>query len=111
VVNRGEIYLADLGDPIGHEQALSRPVVIISAQPWLDSEPPVLTVLPVTRTFRGRSTHVEIEPGLSGLRATSYVKCEDIRAISPLRLGRRFGSADAAVLAQVEMILRRLLAF
>ena len=111
MVNRGEIYLADLGDPIGHEQALGRPVVIISAQAWLDSEPPVLTVLPITRTFRRRSTHVEIEPGPSGLRATSYVKCEDIRAIPPLRLGRRFGVADATVVAQVELILRRLLAF
>lgn len=110
MVNRGEIFLADLGDPIGHEQALSRPVVVVSAQPWLDSEPPVLTVLPITRTFGGRSTHLEIEPGLSGLRATSYIKCEDIRAISPRRLGRRFGTADAMVLVQVDLILRRLLA-
>ena len=109
-MNRGEIYLADLGDPIGHEQALKRPVVIISAQQWLDSAPPVLTVLPITRTFRARSTHVEIEPGASGLRATSYIKCEDIRAISPLRLSRRFGTADATVLARVELIMRRLLA-
>jgi mRNA interferase MazF len=110
VVNRGDIFLADLGHPIGHEQALSRPVVVISAQPWLDSDPPVLTVLPITRTFRGRSTHVEIEPGMSGLRATSYIKCEDVRAISPKRLGRRFGVVDAVALAQAESILRRLLA-
>ena len=109
-MNRGEIFLADLGDPIGHEQALSRPVVVVSAQPWLNSDPPVLTVLPITRTFRGRSTHVEIEPGPSGLRATSYIKCEDIRAISPQRLGRYFGTADATVLVQVEFIMRRLLA-
>ena len=110
MVTRGEIYLVDLGEPIGHEQGLRRPVVVISAQPWLDSNPPVVTVLPVTRTYRGRATHVEIEPGLSGLRATSYVKCEDIRAISPQRLGSLFGRIDLVDLVRVETILRRLIA-
>ncbi|RIQ26078.1 type II toxin-antitoxin system PemK/MazF family toxin [Jiangella rhizosphaerae] len=109
-MNRGDIYLADLGEPIGHEQALKRPVLIVSAQPWLESHPPVVTVLPLTRTYRQRSTHVEVEPGSSGLKATSYVKCEDIRAISPRRLGRYFGRADDATLVTIETILRRLLA-
>jgi mRNA interferase MazF len=110
VVKRGDVYLADLGNPIGHEQAASRPVLIVSAQRWLDSRPPVVTVLPFTRTRRERATHVEVEPGRSGLQATSYAKCEDIRAVSPLRLGKRFGSVDPAAMMQVEAILRRLLA-
>lgn len=109
MVSRGEVHLADLGDPVGHEQALRRPVVIVSAEPWLLSNPPVVTVLPVTRTARGRSTHVEIEPGASGLSAMSYAKCEDIRSISPLRLERRFGRVDDVVLVRIDMILRRLL--
>lgn len=107
---RGEIYLADLGEPVGHEQSMVRPVLVVSAQPWLDSRPPVLTVLPLTRTRRGAATHVEIEAAGSGLRQTSQVKCEDIRAISPLRLGRRFGVADPDAVARVDQILRRLLA-
>ena len=110
MVRRGEIYLADLGDPVGHEQALRRPVLVVSAEPWLASHPPVITVVPITRTYRARSTHVEVEPGASGLSATSYAKCEDIRAISPLRLERRFGDADAVATAQIDLILRRLLA-
>lgn len=108
-MRRGEIYLADLGDPIGHEQAMSRPVLIVSAQPWLDSEPPVVTVIPFTRTRRERATHVEVEPGESGLAATSYAKCEDIRAVSPLRLRKRYGTADPALMMRVEAILRRVL--
>lgn len=110
MVSRGEIHLADLDDHIGHEQGLRRPVVIISAEPWLESNPPVVVVLPITRTYRARSTHVEIEPGTSGLRATSYAKCEDIRAISPLRLERKFGRVDDVVLARLDVILRRILA-
>ncbi len=110
MVSRGEIYLADLGDPVGHEQAFRRPVVVVSAEPWLTSDPPVIAVVPVTRTARGRSTHVEVEPGSSGLRALSYAKCEDIRSISPRRLGRRFGRADDLVMARIDLILRRILA-
>lgn len=109
MVNRGDVYLADLGEPIGHEQAFQRPVVIVSADAWLESHPPVLAAVPVTRTARGRSTHVEIEPGLSGLRALSYAKCEDVRSISPLRLERRFGQVDDIVLARIDRILRRIL--
>jgi mRNA interferase MazF len=110
LVKRGDIFLADLGDPVGHEQALRRPVVVVSADQWLMSNPPVVTVLPVTRTYRQRSTHVELEPGASGLAATSYAKCEDVRAISPLRLERRLGAVDQLALTRISLILSRLLA-
>lgn len=103
------MHLADLGEPVGHEQASRRPVVVVSAEPWLESNPPVIAVIPVTRTQRGRSTHVEIETGLSGLKATSYAKCEDIRSISPLRLQRQFGRVDEVVLIRIDTILRRIL--
>ena len=109
-MRRGDLYLADLGEPVGHEQALRRPVLIVSANPWLLSDPPVVVVLPLTRSYRSRSTHVEVEPGRSGLAATSYAKCEDIRAISPLRLQHLMGEAESVVMAQVDVILARLLA-
>lgn len=53
---------------------------------------------------------MEIEPGVSGLKEISYVKCEDLRAISPVRLERRFGHVDEAVVFRVETMLRRILA-
>ena len=76
----------------------------------MDANPPVVTVVPLTRTRREVPTHVEIEPGESGLRQTSYAKCEDFRAISPERLSALVGSAAAAELARVGEIVRRLLA-
>ena len=109
MVDRGEIYLAVLGETAGHEHGGDRPVVIFSASAWLNSAPPVVAVVPLTRTYRQRSTHVEIETGTSGLAATSYAKCEDIRAISPARLRHRFGEADALVMARIDTLLRRLL--
>lgn len=86
-----------------------RPVLVLSAQPWLDSRPPVVSVVPLTRTHRGSPTHVEVEPGSSGLTATSYIKCEDLRAVSPTRLQRRFGAVEDVALLKVEVITCRLL--
>ena len=110
MVERGELYLAELGEPVGHEQGGERPVLVVSAQPWLNAQPPVVAVLPLTRTYRERSTHVEVESGASGLSTTSYAKCEDIRAISPDRLAHRMGSVDPLLLLRIDSILRRLLA-
>ena len=109
-MRRGDIYLADLGQPVGHEQGGTRPVLVLSAQPWLDSNPPVVTVVPITRTPWESPTRVEIEPGSSGLKATSYARCEDAGAISPHRLTMRFGTADPLVILSVEQAVRRLLA-
>lgn len=109
-MRRGEVWLADLGDPVGHEEALVRPVLLVNAQQWLDTRPPVVAAVPLSRTRRDAVTHVEVEPGRSGLRATSYVRCEDLRPISPRRLERRFGEVEDVVLLRVETILRRLLA-
>ena len=109
MVNRGEVYLAALGEPIGHEQAGHRPVLVVSATAWLNTSPPVIAVVPLTRSYRRRSTHVEIETGRSGLAETSYAKCEDIRTISPNRLRHKFGEADPLVMSRVDTLLRRLL--
>jgi mRNA-degrading endonuclease toxin of MazEF toxin-antitoxin module len=45
----------------------------------------------------------------SGLAATSYAKCEDIRAILPHRLRHKFGEVDAMVMVRIHTLLRRLL--
>ena len=109
MVERGELYLAELSEPVGHEQGGDRPVLIVSAPAWLNARPPVVAVLPLTRTYRERSTHVEVERGSSGLSATSYIKCEDIRGVSPDRFVHRIGHVDPLVMAKVDILLRRLL--
>ena len=106
---RGDIFLADLGDPIGHEQAFRRPLVVMSGQRWLNTDPPVVATLAITRARRNWPEHVEIEPGSSGLRDVGYITCEFVRSVSPLRFERRLGRVDAVVVARVDTILRRLL--
>lgn len=110
MVSRGEVYFADLGNAVGHEQSGRRPVVVVSAAEWLASNPPVVSILPLTSVFRAWPTHLEIEAGTSGLAVTSYAKCEDIRAVSPKRFETRLGAVDSLVLLRIESVLRRLLA-
>jgi len=103
-VNRGDIYLCDFGDPIGHEPAWQRPAVIVSASELGRFGLPI--VLPITRTKRDYVTHVEIE-GI--LPTTSYVQCEQIRAVAVARLLRRVGTLDPIYQLRIDAVLRRIL--
>jgi mRNA interferase MazF len=58
-LRRGDIYYCELGEPLGHEQGWSRPVLIVSAEQTLEYGFPV--VLPITRTRTGYPTHIEID--------------------------------------------------
>ena len=104
MVNRGDIYLCDFGDPLSHESAFRRPAVVISAPELSGFGLPI--VLPVTRTKRDYPTHVEVE---GVLPVTSYVQCEQIRAVAAERLITRVGALDALTLLRVETVIRRIL--
>ena len=97
---RGEVWLIDFGEPIGSEQAGRRPGVVVSADRLNESPAGVVIVVPCTTTRRYLPSHVEIEPGESGLDETSYAKCEDVKSISERRLATRLGVAgDEAMFA------------
>jgi mRNA interferase MazF len=104
VVSRGDIYLCDFGTRVDHEPGFRRPAVVVSHDELSRHGVPV--VLPVTRTHRGYATHVELD---GVLPVVSYVQCELIRAVSADRLIRPVASLDAAYLAKIEAILRRIL--
>jgi mRNA interferase MazF len=106
---RGEVWLIDFGDPVGHEQSGRRPAVVVSAEMLNDSRAGVVVVVPLTTAYRGLPSHVEIEPGDSGLEEISYVKCEDVKSISEQRLLGRLGVVDYAALFEIARALRFLL--
>lgn len=102
---RGELWLLDLGEPVGHEQGWRRPGLVVSSDRW-NRHASTVTVLPLTRTRHDLPTRVEIEPdALNGLDATSYARCEDIRSVSERRLVHAIGRVDPVVLAKVARTL------
>lgn len=103
---RGEVWLADFGDPVGREQAAPRPAVIVSADPLNESRAGIVIVVPCTTTKRSLPSHIEIEAGSSGLDEVSYAKCEDVKSISEQRLVARLGVVGIEIQFEIGRALR-----
>jgi len=107
--SRGEIWHARL-DPIeGHAQGGERPCLVVSDDRFNQSRAGLVIVIPITRTERGIASHVRVAPPEGGLKAVSFIKCEDIRSVSTQRLKSRWGKVSPATLAGVEDRMRLLL--
>jgi mRNA interferase MazF len=107
--HRGEVWLVDFGEPVGHEQSGRRPAVVVSADPLNESRAGVVIVVPTTTTPRGLPSHVEIDPASSGLDELSYAKCEDVKSISDQRLIAQLGAVSDIVTFEIARVLRLLL--
>jgi mRNA interferase MazF len=101
--------LVDFGEPVGREQSGRRPAVVVSADPLNESRAGVVIVVPTTTAVRGVPSHVEIEPGGSGLDEVSYAKCEDVKSVAEQRLLGRLGVLDEEAIFQIARALRFLL--
>jgi mRNA interferase MazF len=108
-LRRGDVWLTDLGQPVGHEQGNRRPAVIVSAHRLNATTGGLVIVVPFTRTRRPSPLHVEVEPGSSGLSETSYAKVQDVRSISVDRLIKRYGAIPHPTLNEIGRILTLLL--
>lgn len=103
------MWLTDFGEPVGREQGYRRPAVVVSADRMHRSRAGVIVVVPTTTNRRGLPSHVEVEPGESGLDAVSYAKAEDAKSVSIERLVRRFGYLPVDRLVALDVVLRRVL--
>lgn len=106
---RGEIWLVDFGEPIGREQGGTRPALVVSTDGLNDGPAGIVIAVPITTARRGLPSHVELEPGASGLGHASFAKCEDITSISERRLVSRLGFAGPEPVFAVGRVLRYLL--
>ena len=109
VPSRGEVWLADLDPVRGHEQGRRRPCVIVSDDTFNHGPAGMVVVVPLTTTGRGVPLHVVVDTPDGGVRARSFIKCEDIRSISVERLIDHWGAVSDAVMRDVEDRLRILL--
>lgn len=103
---RGEVYNVDLGQPIGHEPGFPRPAVVVSADILNNGAGELVVVVPVTSAAYGLRSHIEIEPGASGLAHTSYARCDQLRVLSTERLASRLGIIGPDSLRSIEQALR-----
>lgn len=105
-IEMGEVFLADFGDPIGHEQGYRRPAVVISPAEFNKMGSRLALVVPLTTTDRGYAHHVPLDHARAGLERPSLAKCEDIRSVSHQRLLRFLGQITDDDLHEVRETVR-----
>jgi mRNA interferase MazF len=105
----GEVWQLDFNPTQGHEQAGIRPALVVSNDIFNHGPAGMVVVLPVTTRFRMIPLRVAIDPPEGGIGERSYIKCEDIRAVSVQRLRRRYGTVSGGTMDEVADRLRILL--
>jgi mRNA interferase MazF len=104
--HRGEVWLADFGDPRGHEQGGRRPGLVVSVAAINEARSELVTMLPITTRYRDVPGHVVATPPSGGLNHLSVILCDQTRTITQERLNHRLGALDRATLAEVDDWLR-----
>jgi mRNA interferase MazF len=108
LVRPGQVWLVDLGHPIGSEQAGRLPAVVIGSALHCSFPIEMAIMAPCTSVDRGLPHHVAIDWQAAGLDRPTWVRTEDIRSVSDRRLVRRnpFGWVTDADLAEVRRYVR-----
>lgn len=106
MVQRGEIYFAELNPVQGSEQGGTRPVLIIQNDVG-NTYSPTTIVLPITSQIdKARlPTHVEVRSGESGLQRDSVVLAEQMRTIDKSRLKQKVAVLRQPTMARVDMAM------
>jgi len=107
--SRGEIWFLNLDPTRDHEQAGSRPALVISVDTFNHGPADLVVILPVTSKAKGIPFHLTVMPPEGGIRQPSFIKCEDVRSVSRARLLERWGKVAPHTLAAVEDRLRILM--
>ena len=106
VIWRGEIHDVDLEQPIGHEPVFRRPAVVVSVDILNNGPGGLVVVVPIASAAYELRSHVEIEPGGTGLGHISHARCDQLRTISTARLVSRRGTVGPAELSEIDRALR-----
>ena len=99
--HQGDVWFCDLNPVRGHEQAGSRPAVVISVDQLGTGRSELAIVVPLTRTNRPSPLYVALNPPEGGVRERSYAMPEMVRSISRDRLATRWGTVSPATLSAI----------
>lgn len=106
---RGQIWWVNLDPTKGHEQAGTRPCLVVSANKFNHGPAGLVSVVPITRSDKRIPSHVKVQKGEGGLTEDSYVKCEEVRCIDKGRLSNSVGQVTADTMAKVDARIKVIL--
>lgn len=103
-IKRGEIWWADLGEPMGSEPSLRRPVLIVQDDDFNRSRLATVIVLSITSNTRLSEMpgNVLLRRETSGLPKESVVNMSQIVTIDKNWLEKKVGSLSQMLMEEVE---------
>lgn len=105
MIAQGEVWWADLSEPVGSAAGFRRPVVVVQGDSFNRSGIGTIVCVPVTSNLKwaGAPGNVELRPRDSGLAKPSVVNVSQISAIDRAVLVERVGRVPGA---KLDLILR-----
>lgn len=104
VISQGEVWWADLGDPVGSEPGYRRPVVVIQGDALNRSRIATVVCIPLTRNLKWANApgNLVLKSEITGLPEDSVANVSQIVALDRDQLTERVGKIGSR---QVESIL------
>lgn len=117
-INKGDIYLCEVGENIAEEQCRTRPVIILS-KTFYNNVSSQVTVAPLSTTIKTKTKKGKVVPATKThfilykdsfpfLDEDSCIKCEQIRSISKARLIHKIGNVSDETLHKLNVRLKDL---
>jgi mRNA interferase MazF len=97
---RGAIHWADLNPVKGHEQAGTRPVLVLSHDVFNERSGTVIAMA-ITSKEQGAGFPLAYELGDRVHARRAWVKISQVRTLARERIGRRIGQVPAEELAEI----------
>ena len=113
VIAQGEVWWADLGDPVGSAPGYRRPVLVVQGDPLNRSRIATVVCVPLTSNLKWADApgNVSLTAAQAGLDRDSVANVSLIVAIDKVQLIERVGKVTARklerVLAGVDVVLGR----
>lgn len=107
-MKRGEVWWADLGEPVGSGPGYRHPVVVISTDTFNDSRISTAIVAVITSNLRLAVApgNVRVAARETGLRKDSVVNVSQVLTVDKGALMERIGHLPGDRLAEIEAGLR-----
>ncbi len=113
VISQGDVWWADLGEPVGSEAGYRRPVLVIQGDAFNRSGIGTVVSIPLTSTLRWADApgNVRLSARSTGLPRDSVANVSQIAAVDRTLLTERVGKLSRAkvdlVLSGVDVVLGR----
>lgn len=111
VIEQGDIWWAELGDPVGSTPVYRRPVLVVQADAFNQSRIGTIVCVPLTSNLKWSRTpgNVVLTASETGLDRDSVTNCSGIAALDREQLTERVGKVLRRklelVLAGVDVVL------